>query len=82
MKEAGFKCTRCEKPGPGLEIHHDQERFATILQKAIAIFGEAGDNFEKKSVIADWVVAYHVENDISGMVLCSPCHELQHTSVA
>lgn len=75
---AGFKCTSCNKPGPGLEVHHDKERFAAILHKAIVELGEAGDDFEKKSTIVDWVVAYHIDNKVSGIVLCESCHEEMH----
>lgn len=75
LKSSGFRCSACGTPGPGLEVHHDKERFAAILQQAIAVFGEVDvsapdDDFEKKSSIADWVVAYHVRNDVSGVVLC------------
>lgn len=80
LRSSGFKCVRCDKPGPGLEVHHDCERFASILHKAIASLGEAGDDFEKKSAIADWVVAYHVNNDVSGIVLCEDCHEKAHAA--
>lgn len=85
LKESDFKCSRCGSPGPGLEVHHDQERFAAILQKAIAVFGEVDptrpdDDFERKDVIADWVTRYHVDNDVSGVVLCVGCHEEAHAS--
>jgi hypothetical protein len=78
LRESGFKCRRCEVPGPGLEVHHDKERFAEILQKAIAELGEPGDSFEKRSLIAEWVAQYHVDNDVSGIVLCENCHKNQH----
>lgn len=80
LKLAGFKCLKCEWPGLGLEVHHNGERFASILYKAIAELGEPGDDFEKKSTIADWVVAYHVENDVPGIVLCEDCHEREHAA--
>ena len=86
LKASGFKCMQCGLPGPGLEVHHDQERFATILHKAIAIFGEIDitlpdDDFEKKSQIIDWVIDYHHVNNISGIVLCKSCHEAIHATV-
>ena len=60
LRASGFRCSVCDSPGPGLEVHHDQERFATILQRAIAVFGEVDptrpdDDFERKGAIAGWV---------------------------
>ena len=81
LTASGFKCTACNAPGLGLCVHHDQERFASILQRAIGELGEPGDDFERKSAIADWVVAYHIEHDVSGVVLCEACHKLQHATV-
>lgn len=83
LHQSGFKCQQCNKSGPGLEVHHDQEKFADILQKALAIYGEidvnaVDDDFKKKSDIADWVVNYHIDNNISGIVLCESCHDLVH----
>lgn len=87
LRASGFKCAQCGQPGPGLEVHHDQERFASILQKAIAIFGELNTNasdgdFERKSSISEWVADYHVDNDVSGTVLCEACHQQEHVSRA
>ena len=62
----------------GLEVHHDGERFASILHKAILELGEPGDDFEKKSLIAEWVTNYHVDNGVSGVVLCEECHDEEH----
>lgn len=80
LKASNFTCQKCSKSGPGLEVHHDQERFAAILQKAIAIFGEVtDDSFEQKSSISEWVADYHIENDVSGIVLCEKCHNDEHS---
>lgn len=79
LKASNFTCQKCGAKGPGLEVHHDGERFAEILQKAIAIFGEVvDDNFEQKASISEWVADYHEENDVSGIVLCSKCHDDEH----
>lgn len=83
LRASGFRCSACDAPGPGLEVHHDQERFAAILQKAIALFGEVDpsrpdEDFERKDSIADWVTRYHVEKEVSGVVLCVDCHEKAH----
>lgn len=78
MKASGFKCTKCQTPGPGLEVHHDKERFAEILQKGISALGEPGEDFDKKVAFAEWVTDYHLENDVSGVVLCGGCHNDEH----
>jgi len=78
MYAQGFKCQICSAAGPGLEVHHDAERFASILHKAIIELGEPGDDFEKKTQIAEWVTEYHLSNDVSGLVLCRKCHDEQH----
>jgi len=77
LKASNFKCNECASSSK-LEVHHDVERFAAILQLAIKELGEPGENFEKKSAIANWVADYHVENDVSGVVLCNECHDKRH----
>ena len=77
MKAAGFKCAACGATRD-LEVHHDGERFSEILQKGIETLGEPGDDFDRKSCFVDWVLWYHAEADVSGRVLCSPCHEAEH----
>lgn len=78
MKASDWTCSHCAKPGPGLEVHHDKERFAEILQRAIRVLGEPGDDHDKKSAFAQWVADYHVDNNVSGVVLCEACHQAQH----
>jgi len=77
LQSAGFKCTQCSETRE-LEVHHDGERFSEILQKGIETLGEPGDDFDRKTCFVDWVLWYHTENDVSGRVLCSPCHEAVH----
>lgn len=74
---SGFKCARCGSAAD-LEVHHDGERFASILHRAVETLGEPGDSFEKKALIAEWVASYHVDAQVSGAVLCEPCHEAAH----
>ena len=80
MKASGFKCTACGATRD-LEVHHDGERFSEILQKGIETLGEPGDDFDRKSCFVDWVLWYHAEADVSGRVLCSPCHEEEHRAL-
>lgn len=83
---AGCVCQSCKADdGRGVVVHHDQERFATILRKAIKVFGEVdesqpNEDFERKSFIADWVATYHIQNNVSGIVLCEPCHIKAHAA--
>lgn len=77
LREGGFKCSKCEST-KDLEVHHDGERFASILHKAILALGEPEDDFEKKSLIAEWVTNYHVEKNVTGVVLCEGCHGKEH----
>jgi hypothetical protein len=77
LKENGFRCSSCGATDD-LEVHHNGERFATILHKAIEYLGEPGDSFEKKSLISEWVTNYHIDNNVSGIVLCVDCHNAAH----
>lgn len=85
LKAANFTCQGTGPHRGTLEVHHDQERFAAILQKAIAIFGEVDPNsldgdFERKSSISEWVADYHIDNNVSGIVLCEACHLAEHST--
>lgn len=77
LKASNFMCQRCGS-SLKLEVHHNGERFAEILQKAIFEFGGYDDSFERKELISKWVVDYHVNNDVSGIVLCEECHHKEH----
>jgi hypothetical protein len=80
LKASGFTCQGCGSK-KDLEVHHDGERFAVILQKAIIALGEVvDDDFAHKSAIAEWVVSYHVKNNVSGIVLCVACHDSKHAA--
>jgi len=79
LKASGFRCTTCGSTD-SLEVHHDGERFASILFKAVQELGEPGESFEKKHLIAEWVTNYHIEKNISGVVLCDGCHDVEHGS--
>ena len=43
--------------------------------------GEPGESFEKKHLIAEWVTNYHIEKNVSGMVLCNGCHDGEHSTI-
>lgn len=78
LKATGFKCSKCGATKE-LEVHHDGERFASILHRAILELGAPGDDFEKKSLISEWVTDYHIKQNISGVVLCEDCHVVEHS---
>jgi len=77
LKESDFQCAKCGSTAD-LEVHHSGERFATILHKAVELFGEPGESFQLKSQISEWITNYHIEQNIPGTVLCAPCHDLCH----
>lgn len=78
LSEQKFTCQLCSSQ-KDICVHHDKERFADILQKARIELGDV-DSFEKIQVYAKWIADYHIENDVSGVVLCKECHDLQHKS--
>jgi hypothetical protein len=82
MEAARFTCQRCGSQ-KDLCVHHDQERFAAILQKAMQHF-QVDDatqlTFDQKQELSLWVVDYHLDNNVSGAVLCEACHERAHAA--
>ena len=78
MKTSNFTCQQCSSHGGQLVVHHDIECFADILHKAIIELGVPGEDFAKRSEIAQWVADYHVKNNVSGVVLCEACHASRH----
>lgn len=74
-----FTCQKCGSQ-KDLCVHHDQERFASILHKGMDALGEIGNDFEMKSKLAEWVNDYHIQNEVSGTVLCFKCHDEAHKS--
>lgn len=81
LKASNFTCQRCGVNHVTLNVHHDGERFAEILHKAIVELGEVvDDDFAQKSLIAAWVTDYHVQHGVSGVVLCEDCHDIEHAA--
>lgn len=82
MERDRFTCRDCGKQSD-LCVHHDQERFAVILQKAMQHFNVEDATlltFEQKQELTLWVIDYHLDNDVSGVVLCAGCHEKVHAT--
>lgn len=76
---AKFMCSRCGV-SKDLHVHHDDVRFSTILRGVVAALGEPGEDFAKKAAIAEAVTQYHLDRDVSGVVLCEECHKLAHAT--
>lgn len=79
LHASGFTCQKCGVQSD-LEVHHDKERFAEILQKARVALGDVTDDFASHQAYAKWIADYHVQNDVSGIVLCEGCHQKTHVS--
>ena len=80
MKLGKFQCAKCQS-SRDLTVHHDAERFSSILEKAVADLGDPGDSFEMKTSVAEWVAQYHEKNNVSGIVLCLDCHRREHFGI-
>lgn len=73
---AKFTCQACGS-SDNLCVHHDQERFAPILQKGMSAITDDG-TVERKMRVARWVADYHITEQVSGIVLCYDCHMQAH----
>lgn len=86
LQASGFKCSRCGKSGSDnvkLHVHHDKEHMSDIIKRFSAAFGYEGreDQQGMKESIAEAVASYHVDNNVSGIVLCDECHKGEHPSL-
>lgn len=76
-----FKCCQCDRVDQ-FHIHHDKETFSEIIKKVMTLEDyEFIDDFDRKKLICDKIVDYHVQNKISGKCLCSDCHKKYHPSL-
>lgn len=75
----GFKCVKCGETR-NLHVHHDKEQMCEIVAKHIVDEIDPM-SFELKEAIADKVVDYHIQNNVSGITLCSKCHNELHPSL-
>lgn len=88
LEKAQFKCQECSKPGPGLEIHHDKEKMCDIIHRFATQYGWSGFyslqsetdivTIKIKIKISNAVAQYHIDNNVSGKVLCETCHKEHH----
>jgi len=75
--EQKFSCQNCNS-SKNLEVHHNTETMSDILQKFVDKSKEY--TFDEKRDIMNMVIDYHVENIVSGEVLCRDCHKELHPS--
>lgn len=90
LMASGFMCQLCNST-KDLEVHHNVESFSSILNKLANENGwntstwksdpnwfDDSEYQEQKNNIANAVADYHVQNNVSGIVLCEECHKAQH----
>lgn len=89
--EANNKCIVCFS-NKNLHVHHDKKTFSEILREIAVKFGWTlflakrlpVNNLETmllKQTISDAVAQYHIDNNISGIVLCEECHKKEHSNL-
>ena len=77
LKRDDFSCVQCQSTD-GLHVHHNKEPLSEIITR---FNSDAPDNFEIKKMIADEVIDYHIQSDVSGITLCEDCHKEKHPSL-
>lgn len=80
LEKAGFKCSTCGK-NKRLEVHHDKETMKEIITKFMKKHDyetKHDSHPELTKLIAVEVVDYHINENISGVVLCNECHHDVH----
>jgi hypothetical protein len=88
---AHFTCEKCYKSKKVvLDIHHNGETMASIVKKVaiennwLDIVDMYKDDplklLEAKHFIGSLVAQYHIDNKVSGIVLCRECHMEEHNS--
>ena len=97
LKDSNFECQECgsnqsKDKKVKLQVHHDKETFAEILNKvaannnwightAVKLEANNHETLELKTKISNEVAKYHSENNVSGIVLCENCHKKKHANM-
>lgn len=88
LLKANFQCQSCGSSND-IEVHHDSETMSEIVRKFAQDYNWTEtfngyleqDNqvlIETKTKISKAVAQYHIDNNISGIVLCKSCHKKVH----
>ena len=95
LKKYNFSCGECGNNSYNiiLEVHHDKETFSEIVRKiaeqlkwpllineSTFIENDKDPIYKLKLEISDAVAQYHIDNNVSGIVLCQECHKKLHQS--
>lgn len=90
---SNFTCSNCGKQNKvgqrtELHVHHDEKQMSEIVREIASAEGwnEAfalstnsdPEIFSLKQIISEKVAQYHIDNQISGIVLCKACHSDLH----
>ena len=80
---AQFKCERCGS-SDSLHVHHDDIRVAELIgEYRWALFPnvEGELSWEDKMLVVETVVTRHIEENVSGQVICHACHSEEYPSL-
>lgn len=89
LKAANFKCSKCLSTKE-LQVHHNEEKMSDIIRKVMkdnniclaSIYVKKEEvTLELKENIAKLVADYHLDNKVSGEVVCKECHKKEHPSL-
>ena len=88
LKAGNFQCSKCENK-KDLHVHHDKIRFSEIIHliakqhdwEKVVCSVLTEETCSLKKTISDSVVDYHVNNKVSGIILCRACHGELHPSL-
>lgn len=91
LKAGNFQCSKCQH-GKELQVHHDKVKFSEILHIIAkeynweeSFLAALQNGLEElcnlKHRTSEAIVDYHVQNNVSGIVLCRACHGELHPSL-
>jgi hypothetical protein len=92
LEASQFSCKNCGKQNRKgnsveLHVHHDKIKMSSIVRliaeqegwnESVSLKIDNSDLFEMKNRISNAVADFHIENKVSGIVLCVDCHKDLH----
>ena len=81
LQRDGYRCTVCRRGSDEVQlaVHHDGERFASIVRRHMPPYSAYRElTFDESTVVMEAIVSYHLEYEVSGITLCYECHDLAH----